>query len=243
MSDASHSDDILIETIDLVRQYRDGNVRAVDGVNLQIRRGEYLAIMGPSGSGKSTLLNLLGALDRPTSGEVRFEGRSLAHYPSLDALRSQRIGFVFQSFHLLPTLTAVQNVQVPMFEGPLSATQRQARATELLQLVGLGHRLHHRPVQLSVGERQRTAIARALANRPAVLMADEPTGSLDSRTGADILALFDKLHREHGMTLIIVTHSQAVADAAGRVVWFSDGRISLTGDPELADIAVPARIR
>jgi putative ABC transport system ATP-binding protein len=241
MSDTPSRDEILIETIDLVRQYRDGNVRAVDGVNLQIHRGDYLAIMGPSGSGKSTLLNLLGALDLPTSGDVRFEGRSLRQYPSLDKLRSQKIGFVFQQFHLLPTLTALQNVQVPMFEGPLPAHERQARATELLQLVGLGHRLNHRPVQLSVGERQRTAIARALANRPTVLMADEPTGSLDSRTGADVLALFDKLHKEHGMTLIIVTHSQAVADAAERVVWFSDGHLSTVGDPELLGVTPAAR--
>lgn len=239
MNDENNADnDILIEAAGLVREYHDGHVRAVAGVDLKIQRGEYVAIMGPSGSGKSTLLNLLGGLDRPTAGEVRFEGRSLADYPSLDSYRSQKIGFVFQSFYLLPTLTALQNVQVPMFEGSLGATARRARAAELLQLVGLGHRLHHRPAEMSVGERQRAAIARALANEPTLLLADEPTGSLDSRTGLEILGLFDMLHREHGMTLIVVTHSAAVAHAAQRIVWYRDGRISHTPDADFAAAAL-----
>lgn len=233
MSDERLNDpDVLIEAVGLVREYHDGHVRAVAGVDLQIQRGEYVAIMGPSGSGKSTLLNLLGGLDRPTAGEVRFEGRSLADFPSLDVYRSQKIGFVFQSFYLLPTLTAVQNVQVPMFEGELNAPARRDRAIELLKLVGLGHRLHHRPSEMSVGERQRAAIARSLANHPKLLLADEPTGSLDSRTGTEVLGLFDLLHREHGMTLIIVTHSNAVAHAAQRIVWYRDGQISHVPDPD-----------
>jgi ABC-type lipoprotein export system ATPase subunit len=239
MSDESLNDtNVLIAAVVVVREYHDGHVRAVAGVDLQIDRGEYVAIMGPSGSGKSTLLNLMGGLDRPDAGEIRFEGRSLADFPSLDDYRSRKIGFVFQSFYLLPTLTAVQNVQVPMFEGTLSAHERRARAIELLELVGLGHRLNHRPSEMSVGERQRAAIARALANRPQLLLADEPTGSLDSKTGAEILGLFDLLHREHGMTLIIVTHSAAVAHAAQRIVWYRDGQISHTPDPDFVAAAL-----
>lgn len=216
--------EILIETVDLIRDYPDGHVRALQGVRFVVRRGEYVAIMGQSGSGKSTLLNLLGGLDRPTSGEVRFGGRPLDEFPSLDVYRSSQIGFVFQSFYLLPTLTALQNVQVPMFEGSLSAAQRRSRAAELLELVGMSKRAGHRPHQLSVGERQRIAIARALANNPELLLADEPTGALDSRTGDAILGLFDMLHRERGVTLIVVTHSEAVAAAAERVFWMRDGQ-------------------
>jgi len=216
--------DVLMETVDLVRDYPDGNVRALQGVRFVVRRGEYVAIMGQSGSGKSTLLNLLGGLDHPTSGEVRFDGRPLADFPSLDAYRSSQIGFVFQSFYLLPTLNAIQNVQVPMFETSVRPADRARRAAELLGLVGMTKRATHRPHQLSVGERQRVAIARALANDPGLLLADEPTGALDSRTGDAILELFDKLHRELGMTLIVVTHSEAVAAAAERVFWMRDGQ-------------------
>ncbi|MBX7166288.1 MAG: ABC transporter ATP-binding protein [Pirellulales bacterium] len=216
----------LLEARQLRRVYPSGNVNAVRDVSLRIERGDYLAIMGPSGSGKSTLLNLLGGLDVPNQGEVRFAGRPLAEFPSLDAFRSREVGFVFQSFHLLPTLTALQNVQVPMFEGALRAAQRRARAAELLETVGLGHRLHHRAMQLSIGERQRVAIARALANRPSLLLADEPTGSLDSHTSEEVLNLFARLHREQELTLIVVTHSPQVAAAAARVVWFRDGQLA-----------------
>jgi putative ABC transport system ATP-binding protein len=215
----------LLRTERLCKNYPDGQVNALIEVSLSMRRGEYVAIMGASGSGKSTLLNLLGALDRPTSGEVFFENRPLSAIPDLDQFRARKIGFVFQSFYLLPTLTALENVQVPIFEGPLGARQRSAKAQELLKLVGMSHRLHHRPAQLSVGERQRIAIARALANDPVLLLADEPTGNLDSRTAAEVLDLFEHLHRDKGMSLALVTHGQEVADRAERTIRMRDGRI------------------
>jgi ABC-type lipoprotein export system ATPase subunit len=224
------SETALLRTERLCKTYPDGQVNALVEGTLSIRRGEFVAIMGASGSGKSTLLNLLGGLDLPTSGEVYFEGQSLSSMPDLDRFRALKIGFVFQSFFLLPTLTALENVQVPMFEGPLSVRQRSARASELLKLVGMSHRLHHRPPQLSVGERQRIAIARALANDPPVLLADEPTGNLDSRTAVEVLDLFAHLHRDKGMTLILVTHGQEVADRAERIICMRDGRAS--SEPE-----------
>jgi putative ABC transport system ATP-binding protein len=219
------SDVPLLRTERLCKTYPDGQVNALSDVTLSIARGDYLAIMGTSGSGKSTLLNLLGALDQPTSGEVYFEDQPLSAIADLDRFRSQKLGFVFQSFFLLPTLTALENVQIPMFEGPLSARQRSAKASELLHLVGMKHRLHHRPGQLSVGERQRVAIARALANDPVLLLADEPTGNLDSHTAADVLDLFAHLHRDRDMTLVLVTHGQDVAERAERILRMSDGRI------------------
>src|SRR5689334_7437597 len=214
MSDSSPSltnDSVLLKADHVGRRYRDGDVNTLDDVSLDIRRGDYVAIIGPSGSGKSTLLNMLGALDEPTSGQVYFEGRPLSEWGSLDAFRSQKVGFVFQSFYLLPTLTAAENVQIPMFEGSLSLNERIRKAIELLKSVGLEHRANHRPNQLSVGERQRVAIARALANGPPLLLADEPTGNLDSHSGSEVLNLFDRLHREQGMTLIVITHSTEVA--------------------------------
>jgi putative ABC transport system ATP-binding protein len=208
------------------RTYPDGEVTALVDVSLEIRRGEYVAIMGPSGSGKSTLLNLLGTLDRPTSGEIYFEDKPLSKLRDLDNFRSRKIGFVFQSFYLLPTLTAIENVQIPMFEGSLSASQRARRAAELLESVGMSHRAKHLPSQLSVGERQRVAIARALANEAPLLLADEPTGNLDSHSGSDVLDLFDQLHDERGMTLIVITHSLEVAERAERIIWIRDGRVA-----------------
>ncbi len=222
MSDAAPC---LVRAEHLSKTYPDGQVNALNDVSLCVRRGEYVAIMGPSGCGKSTLLNLLGALDRPTSGEVWFEEQPLSRMAKPDRLRAQKIGFVFQSFYLLPTLTAAENVQVPMFEGPLPARERVKRAAELLQTVGLSHRANHLPAKLSVGERQRVAIARALANSPALLLADEPTGNLDSRTAGEVLDLFGDLHRGKGMTLVVVTHGSEVADRAQRVVQMRDGRI------------------
>ncbi len=216
---------IVLRADHLGRTYSDGAVTALADVSLEIRQGEYVAIMGPSGSGKSTLLNLLGTLDRPTSGELFFEGQPLSRLKDLDGFRSQKIGFVFQSFYLLPTLTAVENVQIPMFETKVPAPKRAERAMELLEGVSMRHRAHHLPMQLSVGERQRVAIARALANDPPLLLADEPTGNLDSRSGNDVLDLFDQLHRERGMTLLVITHSQEVAERAERIIWIRDGRI------------------
>jgi len=209
----------------LSKVYKDGNVAALVDLGVTIRRGEYVAIMGPSGCGKSTLLNLIGVLDLPTSGEVYFEEQSVSKMPDADGLRAEKIGFVFQAFHLLPTLSAIENVLMPMFEGRLPAKQRLKRATELLEAVGMGHRKSHLPTKLSAGERQRVAIARALANDPILLLADEPTGNLDSRTGDEILALFDRLHEENRMTLVVVTHSQEVADRAERLIRMRDGRI------------------
>jgi len=166
--------------------------------------------MGPSGSGKSTLLNLLGALDEPTSGEIIFEGKPLRQQADLDRFRASTLGFVFQSFYLLPTLTALENVQIPMFESSLGARERVAKASELLALVGMTHREKHLPAKLSVGERQRVAIARALANDPKLLLADEPTGNLDTASGNMVLDLFDRLHRERGLTLVVITHDSHV---------------------------------
>jgi putative ABC transport system ATP-binding protein len=221
----SEANGALIRTVDLRKVYPNGQVNALNGVNLSIRHGEYVAIMGPSGSGKSTLLSLLGALDLPSAGEVYFEGEPLSRLRDLDGLRSSKIGFVFQSFYLLPTLSALENVQIPMFEGSLSGSQRVKKATELLDAVGMSHRARHLPTQLSVGERQRVAIARALANDPVLLLADEPTGNLDSRTSEEILALFDRLHRERGMTLVLITHSDEIGQRADRLVRIRDGQI------------------
>ena len=215
----------ILDVVNVSRTYDDGAVQALSDVSLTIQRGEYLAIMGPSGSGKSTLLNLLGALDYATSGDVIFEGQSLSSLRDLDRFRAATLGFVFQSFYLLPTLTAVENVQIPMFESSLGRRERAAKAAELLTLVGMSHRANHLPPKLSVGERQRVAIARALANDPKLLLADEPTGNLDTPSGAVVLDLFDRLHRERGLTLVVITHDPQVAARAERTIWIRDGRV------------------
>ncbi len=208
----------------LVKHYADGDVQALRGVTLAIAEGEFVAITGPSGCGKSTLLQLLGGLDRPTEGEVRFRGQPLASV-DIDAYHARQVGFVFQSFHLIPTLTGLENVQVPMFEGPWPRRNRASRATSLLAEVGLVNRNTHRPGQLSVGERQRVAIARALANEPTLLLADEPTGNLDSKSQDEILHLLADLRRRRALTLVIVTHSNEVAAAADRRIAMKDGQI------------------
>ncbi len=217
--------DALLYAQDLHKQYPDGQVRALNGVTFAARAGEYVAITGPSGCGKSTLLNLLGALDRPDSGEVYFHGEPLSKRGDLDRFRAREIGFVFQSFFLLPTLTARENVQVPMFGSERSATDRARKADELLGLVGMGKRAGHRPLQLSVGERQRVALARALANDPHLLLADEPTGNLDSDNAAHVLDLLTSLQRDRGLALVMVTHSPDVAERADRVVRMKDGKV------------------
>jgi putative ABC transport system ATP-binding protein len=218
--------DYLIRAVELFKTYPDGDVHALNGVSLGLRTGEYVAVTGPSGCGKSTLLNVLGALDRPDRGEVYFRGEPLSERRDLDHFRARQIGFVFQSFYLLPTLTARENVQVPMFEGPrLRARERAKKADELLELVGMAKRAKHRSSQLSVGERQRVALARAMANDPVLLLADEPTGNLDSDSATHVLDLFDAFQRDRGLTLVVVTHSGEVAERAGRVVKMRDGKV------------------
>ena len=219
----------MIRIEDLTKTYVMGEetVTALDAVNLSIFRGESIAIIGPSGSGKSTLMNLLGGLDRPTRGEYRFEGEDVAQFSDdqLADFRNRRIGFVFQSFQLLPRLSALQNVELPMVYAGEAPRTRRERAAELLERVGLGSRMGHRPNQLSGGQQQRVAIARSLANRPDLLLADEPTGALDSATGVEVLSLFQKLNAE-GLTIILVTHDRGVADAARRRIAFRDGRVT-----------------
>jgi putative ABC transport system ATP-binding protein len=208
----------------LVKHYPDGNVQALRGVSLEVPEGEFAAITGPSGCGKSTLLHLLGGLDRPDAGEVRFRGEPFSRI-DLDAFHARQVGFVFQAFYLMPTLTAVENVQIPMFEGPQPRRERARRAAELLSEVGLSHRANHRPTKLSVGERQRVAIARALANDPELLLADEPTGNLDSKSQEEILRLLGQLRDRRRLTLLVVTHSPDVARAADRRIAMKDGQI------------------
>jgi putative ABC transport system ATP-binding protein len=188
--------------------------------------GEYVAIVGPSGCGKSTFLNLLGAIDAPSSGTLTIAGQRVSGLSDREGtlFRLRRIGFVFQRFYLMPVLTALENVELPMAEAGLKKAERQQRARELLTYVGLADRVHHRPTELSGGEQQRVAIARALANRPVLLLADEPTGELDARTGADVIALFDRLNRD-GTTIVVVTHDEDLAEAARRVVHMRDGVI------------------
>ena len=216
----------VVETRDLTKIYGDGaEIRALDGVSLRVRAGEFVALVGPSGSGKSTLLNLIGALDRPSGGEVIINGTPLSQVRDIDRFRGQTVGFVFQTHNLIPTLTARENVEVPMYESALGRRARHERAGQLLGLVGLGGRLDFLPNQLSGGERQRVAIARALANSPAILLADEPTGNLDSKNTADIMRLLAELNRAQGTTLIVVTHNHEVACAAQRVITLRDGTI------------------
>jgi putative ABC transport system ATP-binding protein len=220
--------EILVAARDLRRDYAmsAGVVHAVRGVTLDVRAREYVAIVGPSGCGKSTLLNLIGAIDAPSLGTLTIAGQRLDGLSDRDAtlFRLRRIGFVFQRFYLMPVLTALENVELPMSEAGLGKTERRARARELLAYVGLGERLHHRPTELSGGEQQRVAIARALANKPALLLADEPTGELDARTGEEMIALFERLNAD-GTTIIVVTHDEDLARAAHRVVHMRDGLI------------------
>ena len=218
----------LISARDVHRDYARAGaaVHAVRGVTLDVAAGEYVAIVGPSGCGKSTMLNLLGAIDRPTTGTVSIGGVVASGLPDRDATRFRltRIGFVFQRFYLLPVLSAAENIELPLAEAGLDQAERRRRARELLGYVGLSERADHRPSELSGGEQQRVAIARALANRPAVLLADEPTGELDARTGTDVIALFEQLNRD-GTTIIVVTHDETLAAAARRVVHMLDGRV------------------
>ena len=204
----------------------DAEVRALDGLDLTVHAGDYLAVMGASGSGKSTAMNILGCLDRPSGGSYRLNGIPVESLDddALADLRNNQLGFVFQQFHLLPQLTAMENVMLPMVYAGVPAAERRRRAQEALERVGLGQRLNNKPNQLSGGQQQRVAIARAIINNPALLLADEPTGALDSRTTEEVLAIFDELHRS-GITLVLVTHEDDVAARAEQVVHFRDGRL------------------
>ena len=201
-------------------------VKALDDINLEISRGDYLAVMGASGSGKSTAMNILGCLDRPSSGQYQLNGKSVEKLSDdeLAILRNQKLGFVFQQFHLLSDATALENVMLPMIYAGVSPSSREKRAKEALKKVGLTERMNNKPNQLSGGQQQRVAIARAIINKPALLLADEPTGALDSQTTEDVLDLFDKLHNS-GITLVLVTHENEVASRAKKVVRFKDGKI------------------
>ena len=224
------SDRSLIEIRDITKIYRMGSdieVHALRGVSLQVDEGESLSIMGPSGSGKSTMMNVLGCLDQPTSGEYYLGGVDVKRLNdnALAEIRNRKIGFVFQTFNLLPRTTALQNVELPLVYRGISGRERRQRATESLEMVGLGDRIHHRPNELSGGEQQRVAIARALATQPAIILADEPTGNLDSRSGAEIVAIFQRLNREMGITVVFVTHDADIAAHTRRIVQLLDGRI------------------
>lgn len=218
----------LIEIHNLVREYviGDQTIRALDGVNLTIQQGEFVAIMGPSGSGKSTAMNMIGCLDTPTAGKYVIDGYDVSSLSEdqLAELRNRKIGFVFQNFNLLSKTTALENVELPMMYAGVPARIRRQRALEALERVGLADRMHNRPNELSGGQQQRVSIARALVNHPVLLLADEPTGALDSRTTADILALFEELHAQ-GNTIVIVTHEDDVGRRAKRIIRFRDGQV------------------
>ena len=218
----------LVELTNICKYYASGEmeVRALDGVDLTINQGEFLSILGPSGSGKSTLMNMLGCLDKPSDGDYLLAGQNVASLTAnaLATIRNQKIGFVFQSFNLLEYATALDNVALPLVYGGIKAKERRQRAARLLEQVGLGDRLDHKPNQLSGGQKQRVAIARALVNDPQIILADEPTGALDSKSGAEIEAFFNQLHEE-GRTLIIVTHDNALAERTKRIITIKDGKV------------------
>jgi putative ABC transport system ATP-binding protein len=219
----------VIELKDIVKLYDMGGaeeVHALQGITMSIAKNEYVAIMGPSGSGKSTLMNIIGCLDTPTSGIYQFNSVNVSEMDDNDLakVRNKEIGFVFQTFNLLPRSDALHNVELPLIYGGVSSTDRKQRALETLQHVGLGDRVHHKPNELSGGQRQRVAVARALVTRPSIILADEPTGNLDSKTGEEIMALFEELHHQ-GNTIILVTHEADIAEHAHRVVRLRDGKI------------------
>lgn len=218
----------IIQVSDLTKIYQMGSqeVRALDGVNFEVDKNEYIAIMGPSGSGKSTLMNLIGCLDTPTSGTYILNNQDVSELEdaALAEVRNREIGFVFQTFNLLPRTDCLSNVELPLIYSGMKTAERHRRATETLQRVGLGDRIDHRPNELSGGQRQRVAIARALVNNPSILLADEPTGNLDTKTGQEIMMLFEELYRA-GNTILVVTHEQEIADHARRIIWLRDGKI------------------
>lgn len=215
----------IIEIHNLKKNYDNGNVKALNGINLEIKKGEFISIMGPSGSGKSTLLNMIGALDRAEEGKIQVAGINLMETSDLSEFRSKEIGFVFQMHNLIPNLSVLENVEIPMYEGHLKSQQMRERALELLESVELKDKADTNPTKLSGGERQRVAIARALVNHPSIILADEPTGALDSKTGDVILNLLKDLHNKEHVTLVMVTHESYVAQMADRIVNVLDGKI------------------
>ena len=219
----------VIDVLDLTKVYQRGEmeVHALRGVSLQVVPGEMTAIMGPSGSGKSTLMNSLGCLDQPTSGEYYLDGNLVSGLDDkgLTRIRRHKIGFVFQTYNLLPRTSALANVELPLVYSGVGRRERRGRATEALEMVGLGDRLRHQPNELSGGQQQRVAIARSLVSAPSIILADEPTGNLDSRAGDEVMAIFQELNREQGITIILVTHDQDIAQQAGRIIHMRDGRI------------------
>jgi putative ABC transport system ATP-binding protein len=223
------SQDIIIRTENVKKLYRlgDEEVWALKGISIDIRRGEFLSIMGPSGSGKSTFFNQIGALDVPTEGKVFFEGESLFDLPESKQawVRCNRIGYIFQTFNLIPVMSALQNVALPMTFQGATREESTARAAAILERVGLGHRLHHKPFELSGGQQQRVAVARSLANTPTVILADEPTGNLDTKTGGEIIELIKDLNTKEGVTVICSTHDDKMLAASNRVCWIRDGRL------------------
>ncbi|GAB4307173.1 MAG: ABC transporter ATP-binding protein [Methanobacteriaceae archaeon] len=216
----------IIEIKDLKKSYDHGKIKALNGIDLNIRKGEFVSIMGPSGSGKSTLLNMIGALDKADEGYINVAGIDLIKTDDLSEFRSKEIGFVFQLHNLIPNLTVLENVQIPMYEGSYSNKERDERAKELLKSVGLLEKIDQKPTKLSGGERQRVAIARALVNKPSIILADEPTGSLDSKTGDVILGILGDLHKKENVTLVMVTHEPYVAEMAERKIKVLDGKIA-----------------
>ncbi|MCG1011858.1 ABC transporter ATP-binding protein [Tepidanaerobacter sp. GT38] len=216
---------ILVENMTKIYRNGENEVAALKDVNLHIRAGEFVAIMGPSGSGKSTLMNILGCLDKPTSGEYYLDGKPISQLDSrqLAYIRNKKIGFVFQNFNLLPRMSSLRNVEIPMIYAGIPPRERRIKAMEALKSVGLEDRWHHKPNELSGGQRQRVAIARALINSPKIILADEPTGNLDSKSGAEIMGIFTELHR-NGATIVLVTHEDEIARYAQRIVFFRDGR-------------------
>ena len=222
-----------VEIKDLYKSYEDGKIKALNGINLTIADGEFVSIIGPSGSGKSTLLNMLGALDVPDSGTIKVAGQDLGSSKKLNEFRAQKIGFIFQLHNLIPNISVRENVEIPMYTQGLSSSEMKDHALKLLGDVGLGDKADILPNKLSGGERQRVAIARALANNPSIILADEPTGSLDSKTSSKILKLLIDLHEDKNVTLIIVTHDMDVAKLADRVIEVLDGEIISAGDDSL----------
>jgi len=215
----------IVEIKNLEKSYEKGRIKALNGINLEIKEGEFVSIIGPSGSGKSTLLNMLGALDIADNGTITVADYDLTQNKKLAEFRSKKIGFIFQLHNLIPNISVIENIEIPMFEGKLSGKERRKRSMELLDLVGLKDKAKMKPTKLSGGERQRIAIARALANEPEIILADEPTGSLDSKTSAKVLNQLTKLHTEKNVTLIVVTHDMNVAKLADRTIEVLDGEI------------------